>query len=113
MTARIPTELTVAQFEEFVLPHLTVGKRGPVSTLSLHRSFGYILKFLYFGCQWKELPIEKDESGRPEIHYTRIYRVFQRNAIFVGSVLKLHQNDLLNTSVIHDDGTTTSAKMWR
>ena len=109
----IPTELTVTQFEEFVLPHLTVGKRGPVSKLSLYRSFGYILKFLYIGCQWKELPIEKDESGRPEIHYTRIYSVFQRNAIFVGSVLKLHQNDLLNTSVIHDDGTTTSAKMWR
>ena len=32
------------------------------------------------------------------------------NAIFVGSVLKLHQNDLLNISVIHGDGTTTSAK---
>ena len=109
--------MTVAQFEEFVLPHLTVGKRGPVSKLSLYRSFGYILKFLYIGCQWKELPIEKDESGRPEIHYTRIYSVFRRwesdgcmNAIFVGSVLKLHQNDLLNTSVIHGDGTTTSAK---
>ena len=103
--------MTVAQFEEFVLPHLTVGKRAPVSKLSLYRSFGYILKFLYIGCQWKELPIEKDESGRPEIHYTRIYSVFRRcesggcmNAIFVGSVLKLHQNDLLNTSVIHSDG---------
>ena len=84
-----------------------------MSTLSLHRSFGYILKFLYFGCQWKELPIEKDDSGRPDIHYTGIYSVFQRNAIFVGSVLKLDQNDLLNTSVIHDDGTTISAKMWR
>ena len=113
----IPTELTVAQFEEFVLPHLTVGKRGPVSKLSLYRSFGYILKFLYLGCQWKELPIEKDESVCPEIHYTRIYSVFRRwesdgcmNAIFVGSVLKLHQNNLLNTSVIHGDGTTTSAK---
>ena len=51
----IPTELTVAQFEEFVLPHLTVGKRGPVSKLSLYRSFGYILKFLYIGCQWKKM----------------------------------------------------------
>jgi len=76
-----------------------------------------MLKFLYIGCQWKELPIEKDESGRPDIYYTRIYSVFRRweldgcmNAIFVGSVLKLHQNDLLNISVIHGDGTTTSAK---
>ena len=46
----IPTELTVAQFEEFVLHHLTVGKRGPVST-------GYILKFLYFGGQLKKVKI--------------------------------------------------------
>ena len=60
------------------MPHLTVGKRGPESKLSLYRSLGYILKFLYIGCQWKELPIEKDESGRPEIHYTRIYSVFRR-----------------------------------
>lgn len=75
------------------------------------------MKLLYIGCQWKELPIEKDESGRPEIHYTRIYNVFRRwesdgciDAIFIGSVLKLHQNELLNTSIIHGDGTTTSAK---
>ncbi|NDH09591.1 MAG: transposase, partial [Gammaproteobacteria bacterium] len=102
----IPTELTVAQY--FVLPHLTVAKRGPVSKLSLYRSFAYILKWL---------PIEKNESGRPEIPYTCIYSVFRRwesdgcmNAIFVGSVLKLHQNDLLNIRVIHGDGTTTSAK---
>ena len=58
----IHTELSVAQFEQFVLPHLTVGKRGPLPKLSLSKSFGYILKLLYMGCQWKELPIEKDES---------------------------------------------------
>jgi len=32
-----PTDLTVAQFKELVLPHLTVGQRGPVSKLSLYR----------------------------------------------------------------------------
>ena len=30
------------------------------------------------GCQWKELPIEKDSNGRPEIHYTRIFRILRR-----------------------------------
>ena len=38
----------------------------------------YILKLLYLGCQWKELPIEKDADGLPEIHYTSIYRAFRR-----------------------------------
>jgi hypothetical protein len=27
------------------------------------------------GCQWKELPIEKDREGHPEIHYTYWLRV--------------------------------------
>jgi len=85
--------------------------------LSLHALFCYILKLLYMGCQWKELPIEKDQNGRPEIHYTRIYRAFRRwgadgcfDAIFAASVLKLHQADLLDISVIHGDGTTTGAR---
>ena len=113
----IPTHLTLEQFEQFVLPHLHIGSRGPKPKLALHTLFNYILKFLYLGCQWKELPIEKDKDGKPEIHYTRIYRVFRRyevhgcfDAIFAGSVLQLHQNDHLDISVIHGDGTTTVAK---
>ena len=66
----IPTELSLERFEEFVLPHLTVGRRGPAPKLSLHALFNYILKLLYLGCQWKELPIEKDATGRREIHHT-------------------------------------------
>jgi hypothetical protein len=54
---RIPTSLTLEQFEEFVLPHLPKGSRGPQPKLSLQAIFNYILKLLYLGCQWKELPI--------------------------------------------------------
>ena len=68
----IPTELTLEQFHEFVLPHLTAGSRGPRTKLTAHALFNYILNFLYLGCQWKQLPIEKDEHGRPEIHYSRV-----------------------------------------
>src|ERR1700753_3898941 len=74
----IPTELSLEQFRQFVLPHLSIGSRGPAPKLSLHALFGYILKLLYMGCQWKELPIAKDRDGRPEIHYTRIYGAFRR-----------------------------------
>ena len=79
--------------------------------------FIYILKLLYLGCQWKELPIERDEKGRREVHHTSVYRVFRRweadgcfDAIFEGTVLTLHQASLLNISIIHGDGTTTAAK---
>jgi hypothetical protein len=65
----IPTQLDVREFEEFVLPHLSIGRRGPKSKLSLHTIFNYVLRLLYLGCQWKELPIKNDSHGRPEIHY--------------------------------------------
>ncbi|MFL9937169.1 transposase, partial [Paraburkholderia sp. RL18-103-BIB-C] len=88
----IPTKLTASQFEQFVLPHLSKGRRGPATKPGWHAIFNYILRLLYLGCQWKELPIEKDRQGRPEIHYTRIYRAFRRwqadgcfDAIFEGS----------------------------
>jgi transposase len=113
----IPTKLSVGQFEQFVLPHLSTGRRGPAPTLGLHKIFNYILQLLYMGCQWKALPIEKNDEGRPEIHYTRIYRALRRwqadgciDAIFAGSVHKLHQDQLLDLTVIHGDGTTTAAK---
>jgi len=113
----IPTELSLERFREFVLPHLTIGSRGPAPKLSLHTLFNYILKLLYLGCQWKELPIEKDDKGCEEIHYTGVWRAFRRweadgcfAAIFEGTVLTLHHADLLDVSVIHGDGTTTAAK---
>ncbi len=96
---------------------MTIGSQGPAPKLTLHTLFNYILQSLYLGCQCKELPIEKDQEGRPEIHYTRIYGAFRRwqadgccEAVFAGSVLKLHQANLLDATVILGDGTTTAAK---
>ena len=91
----IPTVLKEGEFNEFVLPHLTKGSRGPNTKLTFHRLFNYLLKLMHTGCQWEELPIEKDEFGKPEIHYTRLFRIFQRwlkdrcfDNIFIGSVSK-------------------------
>ena len=112
-----PTELSLEQFRQFVLPHLSIGSRGPAPKLSLHALFGYILKLLYMGCQWKELPIAKDRDGRPgDSLHSDLWRVSRWQAdgcfeaIFAGSVLKLHQAELLDTTIIHGDGTTTAAK---
>ena len=106
----IPNQLSIEQFDQFFLPHLIVGTRGPTPKLFFYNSFSYILKLLYTGCQWKELPIDKDNVGLPEIHYIRIYSVFRRwesagcmRAIFAGSVFKLHHHGLLDTSIIHGD----------
>ena len=113
----IPKKLSIEQFQQFVLPHLTARSRGPAPKLPMHSVFNYILQVLYLGCQWKELPIKRDRDGRPEIHYTRIYSAFRKwqadgcfDAIFADSVSTLHHAHLLDTAVIHGDGTTTAAK---
>ncbi len=63
------------------------------------------------------LPTEKDESGKTEIHYSQVFRVYQQWVesgalvkIFENSVLMCHEHDLLDTSIIHGDGSTTMAK---
>lgn len=113
----IPTALTEDQFNEFICEHLTSGARGPSTKLPFFKIFNYILKILHMGCQWKTLPIEKAEDGKPEIHYTSVYRQFRRwekdgcfNLIFCHSVQALHDNGKLDTTVIHGDGTSAAAK---
>ncbi len=109
--------LSELEFNEFVLPHLLDGSRGPDKKLSSYKLFNYILKLMYTGCQWAELPIDNNEFGKPEIHYTRVFRTFQFwlkrgcfDKIFEESVSRLFKKDMLDTSVIHGDGTSTVAK---
>jgi hypothetical protein len=39
----IPTQLDLAEFEQFVLPHLSIGSRGPAPKLSLYRFLNSLL----------------------------------------------------------------------
>lgn len=114
---RIPVQLSEKQFDEFILKHLSVGSRGPDCSISLYKVFNYILKIDYTGMQWDQLPIDKNQNGSPEIHYTRIFKIYKRwvndgslRAAFEASVKLLSKHDLLNTSILHGDGTSTTAK---
>ncbi len=75
---RIPTEVTENMFVEFFLPHLSMPKRGPKCKIVYLKIFNYILKVLYTGMQWAVLPIDTGSDGKPEIHYTVIYKKFAR-----------------------------------
>lgn len=100
-----------------VLQHLSVGARGPALRLPLKKIFNYILKVIHTGVQWDQMEIEKDESGNKEIHYTRLFRIFQRwsndgslKKVFEQSVSYLQENNKLDLSVLHGDGSVTPAK---
>jgi len=113
----IPVQLSETEFTAFILPHLSMPKRGPQCKLGYHCVFNLILWVLYTGMQWKCLPLPKDGHGKPVIHYTTVYRAFAKWAddgslwqAFLASVRHLAAAQHLDTSVLHGDGTTTVAK---
>ncbi len=116
-TTPIPVQLSEPEFEAFILPHLSMPKRGPKCKLGYYRVFNLILWVLYTGMQWKCLPVPQDPQGKPAIHYTTIYKVFARWAddgslwqAFVASVRHLAVEKQLDLRVPHGDGTNTVAK---
>jgi len=116
-TTPIPVQLSETEFTAFILPHLSLPKRGPKCKLGYHRVFNLILWVLYTGMQWKCLPVPTDAHGKPAIHYTTVYKVFARWAddsslwqAFVASVRHLAVEKQLDLSVLHGDGTNTVAK---
>ena len=99
------------------LPYLSMPKRGPKAKIGYWKLFNLILNVLYYGIQWKELPIEKDSNGKQEIHYSNVYRHFARwsddgslSKFFEFSVKQLEDAGLLDLSILHGDGTNTVAK---
>src|SRR2546426_6322828 len=116
-TPPIPVQLSEPEFTVFILPHLSMPKRGPKCKLGYHRVFNLILWVLYTGMQWKCLPVPTDPTGKPTIHYTTVYRVFAKWAddgslwqAFVASVAHLSAEKHLDLSILHGDGTNTMAK---
>jgi transposase len=116
-TTPIPVQLSESEFTQFILPHLTMPKRGPRCKLGYHRVFNLILWVLYTGMQWKCLPVPKDTHGNAAIHYTTVYKTFARwsddgslEDAFIASVGPLSDHNQLDLRVLHGDGTNTVAK---
>src|SRR5215468_10173318 len=116
-TTPIPVQLSEPEFTAFILPHLSMPKRGPKCKLGYYRVFNLILCVLYTGMQWKCLPVPHDAHGKPAIHYTNVYRAFAKWAhdgslwqAFVASVHHLAAAKHLDLGILHGDGTNTVAK---
>ncbi len=113
----IPVQVSAPEFAEFILPHLSLPKRGPQCKIGYHKPFNYLLKVLYTGMQWKELPIDKDPAGHAELHYTGVFKLFARWAedgslerAFIAAVKQLDEAHKLDLSLLHGDGSNTVAK---
>jgi hypothetical protein len=113
----IPVQLSAPEFKEFILPHLSLPKRGPQCKIGYHKPFNYILKVLYPGMQGKELPLAPGPEGKAEVHYTGVFKLFARWAedgslqrAFMASVKHLDSTKKLDLSLLHGDGSNPVAK---
>ena len=77
-TTPIPVQLSESEFTTFILPHLSMPKRGPKCKLGYYRVCNLILWLLYTGMPWKCLPVPTDSDGKPALHDTTVYKVFLR-----------------------------------
>lgn len=116
-TTSIPVQLSESEFTAFFFPHLSMPRRGPKCKLGYHCVFNLILWVLYTGMQWKCLPVPRTAEGKPQIHYTTIYKVFAKwsddgslKQAFIASVRHLASHRQLDLSILHGDGTNTVAK---
>ena len=116
-TTPIPVQLSESEFTAFFFPHLSMPRRGPKCKLGYHCVFNLILWVLYTGMQWKCLPVPRTAEGKPQIHYTTIYKVFAKwsddgslKQAFIASVRHLASHRQLDLSILHGDGTNTVAK---
>lgn len=108
----LPVKVSRKNFNQYILPLLSLGKRGPKPNISLYKIFNYILYVLHTGIQWQELKPYKNE-----IHWSRVYAKHNRwskdgsyQRLFEASVIQLNKKRMLNLSILHGDGSNTVAK---
>ena len=63
----IPVQLSQEEFAQFILPHLSLPKRGPQCKIGYHKSFNYMLKVLsWLGIIWDLKPVPVQAYDRSE-----------------------------------------------
>ena len=116
---KLTKELTEQEFNKFVLPFLPLKTGGTNVKVPLWKIYNYIAKVLRTGMQWGELQefIDKDTTGKSEIHYTTVFKRFSLWAarrVFDKShqaiVAAAYEAGQLDLSVLNGDGTNTIAK---
>jgi transposase len=108
----LPKQVSRKDFNRYIKPYLRVPKTGPKPSISLFKIFNYILYVLHTGCQWERLPVKKKE-----IHWSNVYKWHNRwskndsyENLLWHSIKNLRDNQQLDLSILHGDGSNTVAK---
>lgn len=108
----LPKQVSRKDFNRYIKPHLKCPVKGPKPKLSSYKLFNYILYVLHTGMQWDAL-----RTRRNELHWSNVYKWHSRwskngsyHALFLASVITLDQEQKLDLSILHGDGSNTIAK---
>ena len=109
---KLPRKVTQNEFNTFIKPCLSKGKRGRQPKISYYKIFNYILKVLRTGMQWDEL-----ETRHNEISWQNIYHYHNRwskdgsyRCLFENSIITLDALGKLDLTILHGDGSNVVAK---
>lgn len=108
----LPVRVSQREFNTFILPRLSHGRRGPKPKISYYKIFNYILYVLHTGIQWKQLPVYRNEICWSNIykHHNRWSKDGSYEKLFASSVSFLNSENLLDLSILHGDGSNVVAK---
>jgi hypothetical protein len=109
---KLPTQVSQKDFNKYVLPHLSKGKRGQKPKLSYYKIFNYVLYVLHTGIQWNKLRTYRNEICRTNIykHHNRWSKDESYRRVFENSVEVLDKLGKLDLSVLYGDGSNVVAK---
>jgi len=109
---KLPIKVSRKNFNRYIKPHLSVGERGPQPKVSLYKTFNYILYVLRTGCQWAALPIRNHETSWQAVytHHNHWSKDGSYGALPEESIKALKEQDKLDLSILHGDGSNTVAK---
>ena len=108
----LPIKVSRKDFNRYIAPHLSRGRRGPKPKISYFKIFNYILYVLHTGIQWRQL-----KTYKHELSWSKVYKYHNRwskdgsyKNLFLSSVIELDQQGKLDLSILHGDGSNTVAK---
>jgi len=112
-----PVQFSAQECPPFILPPLSRPQRGPQGKLGYPKPFTSLLKVLYTGRQWKELPMDNGPEGKAELPYSGVFKRFARWAeegslerAFLASGQPLAEAQKLDRSLLPGDGANTGAQ---
>lgn len=100
------------EFNAYIKPFLSKGRRGRKPKISYYKIFNYILYVLHTGMQWNQL-----KTTNNEIYWTNIYKHHNRwskdgsyRRVFENSVEVLDSLGKLDLATLYGDGNNVVAK---